>query len=300
MQEIIEPFLVKYEGKDTDEHVIEAHQYGLSVIGASKIYNSVGHFLITGQAPRGNYNKRVICYSQAPKEGSWDISFFIVAAQQYWLFGEVANQSLGYVFSKTVDALKDMWTGKNGSMEIVERLTETILKQAENDTNLKELLAKGLIESNAEISALQSKLIDTIPLLAERTRNSAVQFVAPVGKSCRDLTQFSGTKSSSKIDEADAEVIRSKEELEVGDMQKFKCEKIQELNLSTGHCELIIEGLDGITMGTINDPSLEKPHNVYTKAFDGQLPIMVDGKPLEKKGKIVKLYISDASTYKPY
>lgn len=296
MQEIIPPFTLKYDGNDADRHEMDAYQYGLSVLGAAKIYNSVAHYCVTGIVPSGNYRKQISCYTRAPKESSFANEFYlVVTAQQYGLFNEVIKKSLSFLFFKFSGIIKDFWVGKSTKDEFVEKLAEAIIKRSEKDHDLMELLINGLLADNKRLSDLHEKLIITLPELAEKTRKSARDLVTPVGSSCKELTQFSGTDNGSKIDEADAEAIRSTEDLEVKDMQTFRCEKIQELNISTGHCELKIEGIEGIVKGKISDPALETPHNVYTKALDGQLPFDFQAKPVERKGRIQKLFISDAS-----
>lgn len=296
MQEAIPQFILKYEGRDADEHVLDAEDYGRSLIGAAKVYNVVAHYCVTGYVPKSNYRKQIVCYAKAPKEGSFeDIFFFVVASDQYGLFSDIVKESLGYLLFKIAGSAKRIWTGSSTTDETVQNLTEIIRMQVEKDHNLMEILANGLLAGNEKLADLHGKLIETLPDLADRTRNHARDLVCPIGKSCKELTQFAGTDGDSKIDEADAEAIRSTEDLEVKEMQTFRCEKIQELNLNTGHCELQIEGIDGIVTGKISDPILEQPYNVYTRAFDGQLSFNIQAKPVEKKGHIQKLFISDAN-----
>jgi hypothetical protein len=80
-------------------------------------------------------------------------------------------------------------------------------------------------------------------------------------------------------------------------MQQFRCERISVINTKTGHCELTIQGIAGPVKGKISDPVLRQPKNIYTKALQEHVPLLISAKPVEKDGEIRRLYISDAHEY---
>jgi len=298
MQQIIAPFTTRYDGNDTKYHVIDAQQYGQSVLGAAKIYNAVSHYCYYGNVPRGNYKKQFFCYSKVPKEGSYDTLFILIATlQQYQLFGDLYKEAFGFLFAKVLDGLHGIWTGRSKGDQVVEKLTDTICEQARHSAQMQEIMVNGIIGRDIAhanlFERLHGKLIDTLPALANGTHNSAKDMVTPIGRSCKSMNQFHGTPNQSTLDEPDAEVIRSNQDLEVGDMDQYKCNRISEVNVKTGHCQLDVDGV-GTVNGKINDPTLEVPDNVYTRALNKQSSFSFSAKPVTRHGEVHKLYISDA------
>jgi len=99
-QEIIAPFTLKYVGNDADHHILDAREYGKSVIGAANIYNAVAYYLDTGNVPKRNYTKTYACYAKVPRSGSLETVFVVLAvAQQHSLFSGIVEESYRYIFS---------------------------------------------------------------------------------------------------------------------------------------------------------------------------------------------------------
>lgn len=292
---IVLPFAVTYQGKDTDQHIISAPALGESIIGASKLYNAVAHYSALGFIPRGNYKKEFTCYAKAPREGSFEYFLYVATiAQEANLHGHIYGAAVSWIFNQVIDALKNIWTRKGDTVAIVEALAEVMKEQARSDSAIKEQLINAVTKTNDNMASLHARLIDTLPELAGATRNHGKLFVTPVGRSCGQITQFSGTPFTVSIDEPEAEVIRGGPQLEVADMQQFICKRITEVNIQTGHCILEVEGYDRPISGKINDPALSMPNNVYTRALNNKTPFQVWAKPVMQEGTIHKLFVSDA------
>ena len=150
-----------------------------------------------------------------------------------------------------------------------------------------------MIRANDNLATLNEKLIDTLPTLAESTRSHGKQLVKPIGNTCREIRQYSKTQEI-VIDEAEAAVIRGSSQMEVAEMQTFKCRRITEVNVKTGHCILDIEGFDKPVSGKISDPAINTPNNVYTNALNESTGFSVVAKPVRMDGVVSKLFISDA------
>jgi hypothetical protein len=293
--EIVPQFLLTYEGNDANEHVIEAGALADSLGGASRLYTAVAHYVVLGVVPRGNYKKEFRCYASIPRDGSYEIPIIIAAlAHAYSLHGPIFAGALKFLFAEVLRSVKDLWTKKSSNEKIVEALANAMVELGKQNTDVQTLLANGLIHANDNLASLQSQLIQTLPAIAEGTRNSARALVAPIGNTCVSITQYANSASAIPIDEADAAVIRSDEPLEVDEMSTFKCLNVTEVNLSTGHCILNVEGFDFPVTGKISDPSLANPNNVYTKSLNAQTPFEVSAKPVKRQGVIKTLYISDA------
>lgn len=296
MDEVVAPFALQYIGKDADSHVVNTVYLGQSLSGAGRLYTAVSHYVILGTLPRGNYRKEFACFSRPSEPGSYE-AWLVIATliRDYNLHGVVYKQAASFLLARIVEAIKDIWTKKGKVDATVESLVELLKEQARKDRDVEMVLANGLVHSNDNLASLHGKLIETLPQMAEAYRGAGRELVAPIGPTCRGVIQFAGTNNSSTITEPDAEVIRSFEDLEVGeDMESFRCNRITELNLSTGHCILEIEGLTGPIKGTITDPAIKGPHSIYSSAMDGFLPFAIEAKRVQKNGELHRLYVSNA------
>lgn len=295
MQEIILPFSIRYDGKDADDHVIDALQFGQSLTGAARLYKATAHYCAFGKVPNGNYKKQFNCYVTAQNKGCYEAYIVVAAlAQQNHLLGELSKDALSYVFFQTIAALKKLWVTKQPD-SVVKELAEALTDIAKENAEVSKVLANGLVQSNNNLASLHGRLIDTLPELAATCRNNARDLVVPIGQSCDTLSQFHGTPNVCEITEPEAEAIRSKGELEVEEMERFTCHNITEINRTTGHCEMVVDGFSGTIKGKITDPALSEPGNIYTHSMDQQTPFEFSAKPVKKNGSIHRLYISDAN-----
>lgn len=295
-QPVILPFTVKYEGKDADQHIIKADMLGHSIVGASKLYNSIAHYCAFGYVPpKGNYKKEFACYANIPRSGGYDIPLFIAQlSNEYNLHSAIYKDAIGLLFPRIIWAVKQIWTRKGKTTQVVEELTHALIEQAKINAEVETQLVNALTKANDNLASLQSQLIDQLPRLAENNRNNAKEFVTPIiGNSVVNINQFSGTNDLVKIDGADAEAINN-DDMEVDEMQKFHCLRITEVNIRTGHCIMEIEGYEKPVSGVINDPVISTPHNIYTKSLDNGASFTISAKPVRKNGELYKLYVSDA------
>jgi len=295
-QRIITPFSLRYEGGLADDHVIDTQQLGLSLIGSTKFYSSVVHYCLSGKVPRGNYRKEYGCYAQASQQGGYGQWLFVAPlALQHGILAEGAKEAVSYIFFKTVSVVKNIMVRESQTEKIVAEFCETLRHKAEGDKQVM-LAAMQLVgDANEQLSSLQGKMIDTLPYLAAANRQNARDMVAPVGQSCNQFRQFSRTPFEDIISEPEAEVIKSRDKEEIEDMQTFTCISITEVNKVTGHCEMLVDGLEKPIKGKITDPVLMEPGNVYTRALDRNTSFRFSAKPVTKNGEIHRLYISDAN-----
>ena len=294
MQQITAPFSLRYEGNDADEHTMDALQFGRSLAGAARIYNVTAHYCLFGEVPRGNYKKELTSYVSVPKEGSYEACVVITTlTQQNLMYTELGKAALTQVLFAVIGALKRLWI-TNKPEDTVTALNRTLTEIALASPEANKLLTNGLIKANDDLASLQGKLIETLPVLASSLRPSAKKMVTPIGNSCKSMCQFHGTSFATAITEPEADVIREGDHLEIEGIDNFECERILEINLSTGHCEMLVEGVEGVVKGIISDPILNTPGNVYTQALDQRTPFDFSAKPVKKDGKIHRLYISDA------
>ncbi|WP_025041828.1 DUF7946 domain-containing protein [Nitrosospira briensis] len=292
---IVQPFLISYNGKDANQHIIHAQQLGESIIGAAKLYTAVAHYCTFGTIPRGNYKKEFYCYAKPPSEGSFEYQLLVGAIAHEWaLHGEIYKEGLSFLFSHIVNAIKKIWLKPAESTQVAIELAETLREFGRGNNAVTMVLANGLVQSNVTFARLQERLILKLPDVADSTRSHGRSLVRPVGDTCSSLTQFAHTKQEITISEPEADVIRGGTDMEIDDMQEFRCKRITEVNVESGHCILDVEGFNALVTGKISDPALETPNNIYTRSLNGHTPFIISAKPVKRNGIVQKLHISDA------
>lgn len=296
MTDIIAPFLVRYSGNSADNQILDAMEYGESIIGASKLYGSVAHYAMFGDILHSRTKRKLVCLAKVPEPGSWQQPLFFISAvaSDYGIHSFFYGEALSWVFGQVMGGVKRLWTQPKESETTIKELCELMQKHAEDDAQIKKVLAEGIIRANDNLASLHEKLIELLPTLAGRTRGYGRQLVSPVGSSCEEIAQFADTQFESRITESDAEVIRGDEDMEVDEMQDYKVIRIREINLNTGHCVLELAGVDLSVSGKITDPTLETPGNLYTRSLNEQTGFIATAKAVKKSGQIHKLHISDA------
>jgi len=224
---IVAPFAVTYDGNDADQHVISAKALGHSIIGASKLYTATAHYCMFGDIPRGNYKKTFETYALPAREKCFEYHVLVAAiTSEYALHGELYKHGLKFLFSHTLNAIKGIWLRPGETAKMTEQLFKYLELEKEKNSELNMVLANGLIRANDNFASLHSKLIDTLPQIADATRTAGAEFVTPIGNTCKQITQFSEAQEKITITEPEAEVIRGGNEMEIEDMQKFNCTKI--------------------------------------------------------------------------
>src|SRR5690606_29002084 len=109
----------------------------------------------------------------------------------------------------------------------------------------------------------------------------------------KTITHFDNTPVAEVVDEPMAEVMRSKENLEVGTQAEMPAILLG-VDTVTGACRVELRDSGIVARGKITDPSLKSPQNVYTSALDRKNVVILTAKPVIKDGEISKLFISDA------
>lgn len=295
MQKVINSFSLRYDGNDASENIIDGLQLGQSLAGASMIYNATLHFCAFGVVPKGNYKKHASAYTAIPRAGCYEAIFIMgTAASQHSLLLELGKASLSKIFFSVLGALKNSWL-TNNQKPVISDLCKSLTQMASDNSEVNKILANGLVQSNNDFSRLlEIKLTESFPELSKSCRPAARKLVAPIGKSCSTMSHKYDTEIVCEISEPEAYVIKSTHQEDLGDMEQYICESITEVNRTTGHCEMLIEGISGPIRGKITDPALELIGNIYTKSLDQKTRFSFSAKPVNRDGKLYSVYISDA------
>ena len=287
----MDSFLLKYEGGDADQHVIDAVQYGNSLYGTGRLYISVTHFCVHGEVLKPSQRTDIKCYASEGHAGCFETGIIVAASvAQMPLFADVYKPWIDWLTGKITEYIKDRLTGR-GSMD---KLVDAIAEQAKSNNELNHILVNGLLASNSDMADVTKVLVAKLPDLVDANTRNMKRVVAPIGRSCIEMKHFANTDNEFKISEPEADAIRSKADLEVDDMKDYKCDLISELNTKTGHCHLHLEGEERHIIGKINDPALQAPNNIYSKSLNAQSGFSLTAKAVLKEGLIHRLYVSDA------
>jgi len=283
---------VKYDGADAERHLLDAGQYSKSVDGSSRLYKLVSHYCLHGEVLSARQQSDLRCFSAPPREGSFDSTLVILTAltHQYPAFNDVYKKAFDWLVAKVMGYLKDALSGKSDVKELV----EVIREEAKSSAELKTLLTNGLVKSNDNLASLMDKMISSMPGLIEASKSPMRAALAPVGKSCDQITQFSDSPYPVLISEPEALAIRSDGEIVVGEAADYQINRIFALSVDSGACRLEIEGFGGTHHGKISDVGLSLPNNPYTRAFDSHTPLKVRAKPVFKDGELHRLFITEA------
>jgi hypothetical protein len=281
---MLEPINLTYRGNEADDHRIDLIQVGHSLAGVGRLYNSVIHFYFHGTVPPRNFRPIIRTYTAEPTAGC--VNFVLLASilsEHLPTYSEILFKFSKKAIAKLLGAIFAKRTGNTGAME---KALDVIAKMHEDNVSL----MKTVVHDGART---KDQLIQLVGQLATNNRPAMADMVAPVGSSCRSVTHFDQTPERVIIDEPIAAVMRSKEDLEVGDQIEIRA-VILGVDTVTGQCRVRFLDDSGVARGKITDPSLKSPHNVYTAALDTKQVVVLTAKPINRDGELTKLYISDA------
>jgi hypothetical protein len=286
MEGVLNPISLTYRGNDADESVIDLIEVGHSLTGVGRLYNSVAHFYFHGGEIVARRRVSLVrTYAGPPRAGS--LNYILVASlvHQYLpvyspLLLKLANKALAKL-------LEFIFASRTGNSAAMDKAIDALKDMHELDVSL-------MSEMVGKHAATTDKFIALVEKLAISNRPAMHDMVSPIGHSCKSITHFDQTAERLSIDEAAADVMRSKEDLEVGNEIKVPAIIIG-VDTGTGSCRVqLTEGPHAVIRGRITDPALRTPHNRYTSALDDKRTIILTAKPIRKDGEITRLYISDA------
>lgn len=255
---------IRYDGGDAARHEIELHVLGESLQGMARVLAVTGNFVATGDFTKRYQAMDVRVLVKEPKANCYTLDAIITFAQQQQLFsgfaGPIVIGLVTWIFSRA--------SGKKEEMKMLkDALDKLLAMQSDN----------------------QDKLHATLEKMADSLRPAVRQAVAPVGKSCTQMT----VAGKYVVDEATAEAIRSSGDVEVGTERSWEL-TISELDSenSTAKVRLIDDDSRRIK-AKITDPLASTVPNPYASALAHGTMIKVKGKAVLKDGEIDTLYISD-------
>jgi hypothetical protein len=284
MQEpIFEAIPITYRGLFADQHLVDAQQFGKSLIGVTKLANSVCHEIFHEEITHDPRSYQIrFCVGPSKKNGLIQEIFAVVISGQMPLYSPILMKVGKKLTELVIDAVIEKALGKKkDANNAIDKIHELAMTHAEFSRQV----LKGQMRDKAELFKIVNDL-------HRENRASLRQMPEPVGRTVR-LLQIGSGRDASVIDEPAAEVLRSPEQLSLGEPVSYDV-KIHGVFKTNGACRIEILDQKKIVSGKIADASLEAPHNVYTKALDEGAILRVMAQPTMKDGKLHRLFITGA------
>jgi hypothetical protein len=278
---LFEPIPIAYRGLLADQHLVDAQQFGQSLVGASKIANSVCHELLFATVTHDPRKYRVrFCVGPSRENGLLQ-EIVAVIVSEFPVFPPFLTH-IGRVFIE--EMIKAMVNGVLKRPSDVSKALDVIGKQSEQFGDLARSMHEGHMKDKDWLQGLVTDLV-------RENRRPLRQLPEPVGRTVRAIAL--GKDDPLVIDEPVAEVLRSREGLELGDTDEYEIELVGVFK-NNGVCRVKLLGRDKIVLGKISDPALDQPNNIYTRALNEGRSLRVIAKPTLKDGELYKLFITSA------
>lgn len=275
--------LIKYDGRDADQHIVDMRLLGRSLQGFDRIISDGIILLSEKRMPK--YGERSILRVKAkePVVGSQSIVALIQENAELLPLGwSLLNETSGAIISHWVSFVMEYFSGRK---DAAERHVQAML-----DLMRENLAARD--RSEERWLAHDAEWRDQLFALANKLATAATQSVAPVGPSVRNVQFSAGTSDPIEVDEAMADAIRSRGELSVGDLQEMilKTEGVRD---HTRSLFLVHPEEDGYITANVKDPIFDEWPNPYTEAASRKATIKVRAKPAFRSDRMERIYIMD-------
>lgn len=280
---IFDAIPVTYRGLFADQHLVDAQQFGKSLIGVTKLTNSICHEIFHEEITHDPRSYQIrFCVGPSKKNGLIQEIFAVVTSGQMPLYTPILLTVGKKLTELIVDAVIEKALGrKKDANNAVDKIHELAMKHSD----FAQQVLRGQMRDKAELFKIVNEL-------HRENRASLRQIPEPVGRTVRSV-QIGSDRSSTIVDEPAAEVLRSPDQLTLGEPVTYDV-KIQGVFKTNGACRVEILDQKKIVAGKIADATLEAPHNIYTRALDEGAILRVVAQPTMKDGKLHRLFITDA------
>lgn len=274
--------LLKYDGLDASNGLLELGQLGKSIEGASRLLGIAGHIVATGVYAKQAQAISVRVMVAPPRRGSVDLPAILMTAVP----------AIAPVFPTIADITKKAAT------KAVEAIVNHVISKAGGKESEAKMALEIVDKAMRELGHTSRAAIGAVERVAVHNKLAIRMFVAPVGESCATAQIGNIENGAILIDTQTREVIDAPEPIEIGKETQFDV-FISELDLKTQSCKVTFRGSEDPTHrinGEITDPQVRVPENAYSKAFNAQKFISVKGKAQIKDGEIDRIFISDVAS----
>ncbi|KCV82917.1 hypothetical protein ATO10_04887 [Actibacterium atlanticum] len=277
---------IHYAGLDADKHMLDLRAFGEAALGLDKLANTGLIALSDQRVPRKGERFPMRIVAQEPEEGSFEWVVYLAP------FTAVALPIVHEMFY--TKAAEFLWHWISWVTSMVGG------RQKDADPHLQVILemSKDVHKSHAES---EQRTKDFMLEVLDKMKSPAKNFVAPVGESADKVSLIADSTEeplllTHQIDVPMADAIRSKDKLEVGDMERMR---LRIDGLIHHNRQLKVEHPDQpgkFITANVRDPAFSEEGNVYTDAVAQKGILEVSAKPSRTSdGELKTLYILDAS-----
>lgn len=269
-ERVLDTIVIRYDGKDAENHILNLHSLGESIQGSARIIATCAHFLVTFKYTKQLQAHDVTVVAKEPEANCFELTVLIEKALQSHFLTGIGGSALtaliSYIIAKQSNSTKEM-------------------------KHLKEVALKALESAAGKNDKTVEKLLSTIEKMASGLRASSRKAVGPVGEYCD--TMKIGDQTAIPIDKAKKDAIISQEDEEIIEAKTYNLLFTEiDLENQTGKVRLTGEDSNRLNVA-ITDPIINKRGNDYVEALALKNNIKVRAKAAQKDGDIVKLYISE-------
>lgn len=287
-------FSATYDGRDATNHVIDMQRFGKALVGLDRMV-SVGLIgLAEKRIPRGRLGVKVFLTVSEPRKGCVGIVGAAMAIHQGsqvafpWIMEQIKEFGFDFVLEYLTASFMVLGGRRKDAEPHIDNLIEAMVKMNESQLDDRE-------RERQEIYADRAREREFILHLIESVRPAAREVVGPLGGTASSLHLGRAfDERLIEIDEPMAEAVRSKEPIDIGDVERVQV-RIDGLtkHSSRGSIEKVDDPGRFIPV-EIRDPRFGLPGNPYFKAFETGEPIIVLARAALRDGEIVRFYVMDA------
>lgn len=271
--EAFAPISIRYEGLDAANHTLELGQLGESIQGFARTIAVVANFAYTG-LPALHYD-------------ALDVKVLAVPVPEHHCFEIWAK-------IEPIVMTKEFWAAAAGSLGTLMGAVLTYILSSRKAEEMK-YLSEALQKSMDGNQAVTEKLVSTVEKLADALNPAVRKALTPIDRSCSQIDIFQG---QTKIQSMNSETKRAFASVgtKVADHSSTYKGLITEFNITTGACQVQLEGSDKTINGKISDPAYTQANNPYALALASKTPIGFLAKyEVDAAGELVKLHIFDTT-----
>jgi hypothetical protein len=273
-------FRLRLDGLDASHHHISMQHLGHVLVGANKIM--VAGLIVAAfcRVPKRGERFDLQIVAEAPKQSSVEIVGIL--KQIPWVLPLVHE-----------------FIARGGS-ELTSRFLSYVLARFGGRPSEAHVNLEAFVQlSRAHLAARnesEERFVDLVKSVVDRLPHPARQVVSPIGRGAAELLIGSGRSPRFiTVDEPMADVIRSQQPDEVGDLQSMRL-KVDGIIHHSRQLKVVHPLKEGqFITAEVRDPNFDSTPNLYSEAAANLYEIDVQAKPVFRNSELHKLYIMDAT-----
>lgn len=263
---------VRYDGAESDQHVIGANELAESLIGFARIFGTAYHFTLTGEYVRKAPAQEVRVLVGVPEAKCYNVLF------EMWEWGKQQQVFQGFA--------------GNIAVAVVTYIVARAADRTQEMKHLAQALQTSLAQNGQRDQAALDRAMATIEKMADALRPAARLAVAPIGGSCK--TVRIGGDAGITLNEEDKARIVALSETDITSERQWVA-VLTELDRENATAKARLDWDDeGRVPVRITDPAFFVADNAYVRAFVTGQPITLIGKAELSDGEIKRLHISNS------